>query len=329
MAEQAQAGRRRPGLTVAMIAAVVAGAIALVPWAFDLVTKRGSSLVYSVNSGPSVFSQGSYKKIMVLNVKNDGAGSVKNVFAQLSLSSGSIEQWEKQIPPGLRATEDIILNNYEIEVETLNEGESFQVSFLLTLQGRNIEPQFSVRGDEVIAKLSDDKIEADKSALPKIYVAAGTAFAVLVVIMATFRISSRGSSALEILSSRSDTELHRDILAYIFQRTSLPTMAHLVRRYGGELTFRGAADAVFAQGLSQNKKERQPYITALKCILLVENIADESLEIITRSLRNLDDTIQEDEITAIRSQSKRYSDGLTLRQNIDDLITKETEYSET
>lgn len=320
MAEQAQAGRGRSGLTVAIIAALVAGAVALVPWVYSLFTKREASLSYSVNSGPSVYSQGSFKKIMVLRVNNDGKGAVKNVFAQILLDVGIIEQTESQLPAGLRVVENQTENKYNIAVENLNEGEKFNISFLLELPNRHVEPSFAVRADDVIVGLSEDRLEDDKSKFTAIFGAGTSVIAVLIASM--FMMKTLKMSTRKLKFQWDDYDNH-DIMTYIFRRVSLPEMVDLVYRQGPKLTYRGIADALYFEGLKKNKNERQPYVTALKCILLVQNIADESVNIIIWVLQKLDSSISDDEISVIRSQATDIPDGVVLRQRIDESFAME------
>ena len=117
----------------------------------------------------------------------------------------------------------------------------------------------------------------------------------------------------------------QDALFYIPARLGLPEIANEMRLADAFLTYMRMADILLAYGLSGTDEEREKAILALKSLLLIKNVAEESLSSITRNLRLLSRTeVSDQQISVLRNTAVPVQKQLDLRARIDGLLAEQS-----
>ena len=141
----------------------------------------------------------------------------------------------------------------------------------------------------------------------------GAILASVSVFLMVILVFSGKSSFLKRLSGLSDRE---DNLYYIALRLNISELKEEIYKSNNKLTYMRASDFLMQIGKDQeNNKDK--CIRALKCLLLIRDIASWSKLIIKRNLKELDNTIDDKTIEEIEKVSKKISGIIDMRDAID------------
>lgn len=297
-------------------------------------TVKVPALTYSVSEGPMLPVRGEYKQIYLFEVRNTGSGVVESVVAQAALTEGTIDETAFQGSPGLRPLERKEPTLYEVEIPDLNEKEQFTVSLMLTLFNTNARPKFSVRGKGVVGELADERALGSQKTvvIPLIVGAMAAALGMILSVTPFLRklIKAPGITPLARVFYSTESTVgpfdRNELVAYIAARCGLGRESAALRFAPAEVTFRGAADYLLGEGLNVSGQERRAYCTALKCMLLIGEMTDESRDVVKRAIGLLvgDDKPEQLDAILLRAVDQESSPA-QLRDEIDRLVVEESD----
>jgi len=288
----------------------------------DFITTKQANLSYTVASGPPLQLQGSYKRIFSVSVQNNGRKEVLDAYASIEVRAGTIEEASYSASADMELNEKREDTRYKLIAPIINPKENFSISLLVSTISPEFSPQITVRGRGVTGSL---RSSASGGKFEILYLIAG-AVAALLGLISSMSPMVRRISAFTSASSRNPIFIpsastmgpfnRNELIAYILGLCSLNEHSRLIRFAPSEITYRGASDYVVSEALASQSAERNKYITALKCMLLLANISEDSIMVIVSALKSLENT-SDDEIKTLRSRALNpQKDPVKLRESI-------------
>lgn len=298
----------------AILPALIAGAFAVAPKLYDIVTEPKASLSFLSTAGPVVRLSSGVKQIVSTSVWNNGRRPLSDVKFILSPESDTTIEaatFEQTTGISYKVLENSTHTTYE--VPGLLPGEKFSVAVMLTAKEQVKLPQVSARSKETLGVTSEAQFQPKSSKIDF----AGAVLASLSVFSMAIALRKRiRSGGLPGIGGK------QDVLFFIPARLKLPEIANEMRLADTRLTYLRMADILLAHGLKSESDARDRTIMALKCMLLVEGIAESSLRVIEENLRILEeDGFSQDEVKLLRDRSVSVSDQAKLRKHINNFIT--------
>ncbi len=294
-----------------------------------LITTEEANLTYAVTSGPSLSLQGAHKRIFSVEVTNGGRKEVVDVSATMAFKGGVIEEASFAAQPGVQLIEDKKRSSYLLTAPMLNPREHFSVSLLASSPSPDFFPEIAVRGRGVNASVIDT---AGKDSKPILYLIVGSIAAFLGLL------TSVSPIARKVLGSVTVTYFARpfssfatavgpfdrnELVAYILGLCSLQDYSRQIRFSPSEISFRGAADYMALEGLGASEEGRRRFVTALKCMLLIDRINEDSVQVISSALKKLSG-LSDDSVKTLREKAIDSDlEPVRLREVIADLVQAE------
>lgn len=176
----------------------------------------------------------------------------------------------------------------------------------------------SVRSEEILGSIAETQVKQGSSNIDfaGALLASFSVFAMSIVL----RRKVRGGGLPSIGGKQ-------DVLFFIPARLKLPEIANEMRLADTNLTYLRMADILLAHGIESDGDIKDRTIKALKCMLLIEGIAENSIQIIKDNLKILEgDDFSQDEISLLREKSISVSSQSQLRKNINDYINSSAEF---
>ena len=288
---------------ITLVFTIVAGYITY------LLTNKQPNLSYSITSSPTLPTQGIFRRIFSLEVVNSGRKEVVNASAIIQIKNGKIEEIAYENSPGLIITEDRQSNSYLIKAATLNPKEKISVSVFATVPTSDFTPLIAVRGKGITGSLKKESENNSKKEI--VYILVGSIAALLGIITSISPLTRKliGTTSFPRIASaflRSRNNVgpfeRNELVAYILGSCLLKELSLMIRFAPSEITFRGAADFIASESLTADENNIQNYAMALKCMLLIEKINQESVNIIAAALKKISGTT-DSEIKTLRDDA--------------------------
>lgn len=303
----------------AVLPALIAGGFAIAPKLYDIATEPKASLSYTSTAGPAVRLSSGVKQIVSTTVWNDGKRPLSDVKLIITPGAGTeIEASTFEQTTGLSFEKLENENRTAYGVSGLLPGEKFSVAAMLTAQGEVNLPEVSIRSEEVLGSITETQIKPESSNIDfaGALLASFSVFAMSIVLGRKIR-----GGGLPSIGGK------QDVLFFIPARLKLPEIANEMRLADTNLTYLRMADILLAHGIESDGDIKTRTIKALKCMLLVEGIAESSIQIIKDNLKILEEEeFSQDEIKLLREKSISVSHQSKLRNNINDYITSSAEF---
>ncbi len=297
-----------------ILPAMVIGLFSLIPMFWNALTTPKAELTYSLTSGAILHTGTDYRTIVSANVSNSGKKSLSNVVAGMLLEDGEIEAYNIEAEGGLTPIIVAEEQNISFTIPKFHPNENYAVSLMLILPDAQSTPTFSLRSDEVLGKLAP-QITRNTDTSINLWGALLATFAAAIMVFGLLRNNMSPLDIFRIAGHKSD------ILSYIAARLQLPEVASRQLLAEESLTYLHAADILLSQGLLSSGKDRDNLIKALKCLLLIKNIANTSSEVIKNNIRILEgNDYSEEESTQLRMNSISVFHQLKLRNRINEYL---------
>lgn len=298
----------------AVLPALIAGVFSIAPKLYEIVTEPKASLQFLATAGPVVRLPSGVKQIISVSVWNGGRKPLGNVKLKLDAKPGTtIEASTLQQHTALSYKIADAPNSSTYEVAGLLPGEKFSVAAMLTSEVAIELPQVAARSNETLGVTSEVQLKPKSSKLD--FVGASLAsLSVLVMSLAlSFKVRSGGFPGIGG---------KQDVLFFIPARLELPEIANEMRLADTSLSYLRMADILLAHGLNSDGAARERAVTALKCLLLIQGIAERSLDVIKGNLRILEgEDFSQDEFDLLREKSVSVSEQEKLRERINGFIS--------
>lgn len=308
----------------AIAPALITGLFTIAPKLYEIATEQSSELTYSMIVGPEMQVQNGFQKIIAVTVENSGKKTLSNVAGTLTVADGAF--LSNEVEKSNTLPTEIAADNQHITlaIKKLHPHESFVISTLvLANRQRGMLPEFGIRSDEVlgIPKVSNPSATSFSKWLAPLLSALAVG---LVTFMFLF-------SRLAYDPSKADpsaaTVVKDGMLYYIAARLQLQRC--LDHWSNGGLTYHHFADLMLSHGLSGPPAERARTVMALKCLLLVKNMAPVSKAITVRNLNTLEGgAFDQNQIDAISSKAIELeatsASSIAIRDLIDNQINATT-----
>jgi hypothetical protein len=295
-------------IVYAIAPALIAGMFSIAPKLYDIIIEPRANLIYSILSGPQIAIDGTQQKIVSIKISNAGKGSLTQIKADLIIDGGSLAAYALTNSNGLDIREIKDKEHLTITIPKIHPSEEFSISALLKSNQFSIEPKFLLRSNESLGK-TEISPPPERSLFKTIQTAGiGT--------LTVFSVALFGLRKVKGIS----LSLREDAIFYIATKLNIaPAMAY-VSKSETELTYMRFADTLLAIVKTNNELYKDKVITGLKCLLLINDIADASLQIIVRNLRLLQEgEFDENQVLALRNKSVSSTNIITLRDMIDEL----------
>lgn len=303
----------------AVLPALIAGGFAIAPKLYDIATEPKASLSFTSTAGPVVRLSSGVKQIISTTVWNDGKRPLTDVKLIVSPEADTkIEASTFEQTTGLSFEELENENRTTYEVAGLLPGEKFSVAAMLTAQGEVKLPGVSVRSEEILGSIAETQVKQGSSNIDfaGALLASFSVFAMSIVL----RRKVRGGGLPSIGGKQ-------DVLFFIPARLKLPEIANEMRLADTNLTYLRMADILLAHGIESEDDIKDRTVKALKCMLLIEGIAESSIQIIKDNLKILEgDDFSQEEISLLREKSISVSSQSQLRKNINNYINSSAEF---
>lgn len=291
-------------------------------------TTQKATLFYSVSSGPTLSAQGQHRRIFSISVSNPGRKDVSDVSATIEFKQGSIEEVSYEKSTGVSVTETKGTQNYVLKAQSLNPDEHFSIALLAAVPSPEFKPDIAVRGKGVSGTTKDQGKKEEPIIL---YLLSGAIAAFLGLLTSISPLMRRilGRTAVPSLARafvRTGSAVgpfdRNELVAYILGLCSLFEHSRRIRFSPSETSFRGAADYIVSEAIAAPEEERPKFCLALKCMLLIKRINEESIHVISGALKKLSGA-EDDDVKQLRDSAiDPDSEPLKLRDTIADLIAK-------
>lgn len=296
----------------AIIPAIVAGAFSVAPTIYEQLSQPESHLAYSMTEGPCIGVDGKYRRIFSIRIVNSGKTILKHVVGQVLLQSGGIEGFNILEETGLKhksASNDSVIS---LEIEILHPGEDLTVSAMILSSVADESPTFTLRSDEVLGSVDSLNMDEEPGRLDSIgaILAGGSVFLMTIL---SFKIARR-----RIMGYGHKRE---DIVFHILVKLGLTSLSNELKFLDRRITYLRTSDVLLSHGLNGTDQDREAAIAGLKCILLINNISDDSIVIVIDNLKTLEgDSFSSDEVRAIREGSVTIGDAGLIRTRVAEFV---------
>ncbi|WP_425106201.1 hypothetical protein [Ancylobacter sp.] len=303
-------------LLFVIVPAFVAGFFSLAPKLYDEITRPTSILNYSVISGPGLPKGNDFQRIFAVVVANEGKTGLTDVTVRMRDPGGKIES--------IAVGENILMPQFEtgpdgglVRIPRMLPSERLTISAMTVAPNVESGLDVSVRSLEVLGGLVP-QVAADERPWLPLLGAALSALSVAItsmVIAVRMRTRVRGLMSLAIGSDRSELV---SLIAGLSGTFALDKEIFLTEH---EIRYVGLADALLIEGLRGDQNIKAQCIAALKAILLIANVAPESLSIVRGNLDELGEHLSEEEFGQVRAHAAGLSRA-DLRAEIVELLTR-------
>jgi hypothetical protein len=300
---------------LAIVPALIAGGFSIAPKLYDLVSEPRAELTYAINMGPDLVTDTLHQQIASIDVKNAGRKPLTEIEVIVRSAKGKLDAARIQNQSDLKTSLKSSPQATTVDVPRMLPAEHFSMSVMLSSEG---DPGFSIsaRSDEVLGVRASER--DDTSSFASEYLGSGLAGMSVFVMML---VAARRGISLGTLGGDKQDALH-----YIVARCQLPEIESALRLYGKFVTYLRMADILLAYGLRSTGDELTKTVNALKCLLLIKDMAKGSREIVVRNLRILQKTrFSEASVAAILKRSVPVHENLGLRDRIDEIIEHATD----
>ncbi len=291
----------------AIIPAIIAGIFAVAPKLYDEFTEPKARLIYDITRGPLLKEGSDFKSIFAIQVNNAGKRPLSSIFASIRTKS-KIAALNTFDETGLSPLVDLEFSPPNISVKTLHQNESFTISLMLISPNEDMGIEIVLRSNEVLGEKFEQP--SDKKGISSDLLSAITTSLAVFFMVITVMIRFRKGGSMPGMSYKQDT------LFYIAAKLNL---TNLVNSYGikeGSLTYMRFGDMLLSQGYLENQKSKA--ILALKAMLLIEHISENSQKLIIRNIELLEnENFSEEEIEILRSKAANMSPQYEFRNLID------------
>ena len=309
----------KASILVTLFGAVVGGVISFGPWILDRITAPKAEIEYRVLEGPPIPLQGEFKKTYVLNVRNTGSKEINSVVCVIRLNRGKIDEASHSETMGVKISEKRNGPEYVIEAQNLNPSETINLAVLYTVLSSDITPEVAVRGIGAVVKKAPEPNRNEQN-VSILTVMIGVLAAAIIPI---WFIRIRSVLGIGLAGGKSyDSGNRSENLQYIFGRLGLLDWFIAHARANDRISYRGVADNIAAQIDSVDADKRRTFLKAIKAILVIGNINENSRQVVKRAIRIIEkDKYSDDEIKMIESMMVK-GDPIKLRDNIDQVLSK-------
>lgn len=299
----------RKVLLYAIVPALIAGAFSFAPKLYDILTEPRAEITYETIVGPSLADSTGHKQIGTVVVRNSGKKPLSSITVSIAPKKGTIQAFQAQMLPTLRGTTSRTDQGLLSTVPALLPSEDFVLTFMMATPDGDAELVVAARSNEVKGEPAS-RDPAKKSAVSELIGAGSSALSVFVMVLLAIRMKGP-LGALAGLGGK------QDILYYIAARTRIPEL----RVLNTSLTYLRMADILLAHGLQGAAAEQAKAISALKCLLLIKDMADTSRSIIVRNIALLEgENFSQNEIDMLCAKGVEVTRALQLRALIDAFI---------
>lgn len=299
----------RHPLLVSIAGAIVAGLLALVPFAYQHVLQQRDVLIFKTTASPIIKATDGDKLIYVLSVENASKRLVEDIFISINIRNATISEVSHDYTAGASSDFEISNSLYNQKIASLNPGETFSISFLLEqVQQPLIDPATSIRAKGVPAAHIVEQFDNQEPFL----LSAGPAVAsMMFVYFLVFALVGR--KLVRRPNSRMVT------LNYILCATALHDA--LPFKVQSSTTYHMTADALYFEAQTHPDR-RHACIAALACLLIIGSLAVESRGIVERHLKKLLNQGDYDELIKVAKDHQSDADSMDVRDRIELIVQR-------
>lgn len=297
----------------AVIPAVIAGIFAIAPKLYDILTAPKAELSYQITRGP-ILAEGSIQKsIYAIEVRNDGKKPLSGIYSELN-TKNNIEAITTYQNTGLAPVVNKDKKPFSVSVDTLHPDESLSISLMVTSKDSEPSINFVIRSKEALGKqiIPTPPKKADPVDFASAIMAGLSVFVMSLVLF------GRGKKGLPLPLLLDKPH----ILFYIAARLGFTEIVEKYELDQGNITYLRFGDLLLSIGLSGDAQKKKDAIQGLKCLLLIDRIADRSRDLIERNIKILEgDDFSHDELNLIKAKVGKMSDQTALRDLIDEYVS--------
>ena len=298
---------RKKTILYAIVPAIIAGIFAVSPKLYDELTEPQAVLEYDISKGPILNTDSGYKSIYSIRVSNNGKKPLTEINALIK-NNGTIEAINTYENTGLSPT--IKDTPTTVTVKTLHPGESFTISLMLVTPNNSNQLDFILRSKEILGTLFKPD---DAGRTKKLDICSGIASALSVFIMALYFMSrAKGGKSLGPFNTHKT-----DILFYIAAKYGFTDIVKQLGINEENVTYLRFGDMLYATAILDESDIRKNAIMALKCMLLIEKMAETSRKLIIRNIKNLENDFSNEEILFLGKKASSISNLIELRESVD------------
>ena len=299
-------------LLYALIPALIAGFFSVLPKLYDIAVEPKAELTYLVTNGPEIQASDSFQRIISITIKNSGKRYLTKISADLIINNGVIQAYKlydlKGLEPKVSSASDIL----KIELQKMHPNEQFVISALLSSNKNNINPDFTLRSDEILGTINKNPDSKKDNSISGGILTGAAVFIMAIIFMG--RISKSGYA------------YKQDFLFYIVARLRLTEISKRLELDDSSFTYLRMADILLIYGLSC--EDRTKFIIALKSLLFIKDMASVSREIVISNIKTLEgDKYNQDEINNLLSKSVATGKIIDFRKLVDEIVEKENSQS--
>ena len=261
-----------------------------------LIVTKEPGLAFTVSGGPTLESPDGAVAIFVVAVRNPGRKEVENLKARIEIPEGLLNQATYSASPGVAVSEATGPKSYGLDVRTLNPSEEVTLSAMVTTPDPDVPPIISVRGKGIVAEQEAPGQRPERQQL--VFLLAGALSALLGLTTSMFTLTNRfrrhlpgilaGVPRRALSSGRQIGPFDRnEDVALVLEIVGLREEAAAFRFAPSECSYRGAGDFLHGRATSAPPDEQRRFLSALKALLLIKNLTEDSRLIIERAVRGL------------------------------------------
>lgn len=284
----------------------------VLPKLYDIAVEPKAELTYLVTNGPEIQASDSFQRIISITIKNSGKRYLTKISADLIINNGVIQAYKlydlKGLEPKVSSASDIL----KIELQKMHPNEQFVISALLSSNKNNINPDFTLRSDEILGTINKNPDSKKDNSISGGILTGAAVFIMAIIFMG--RISKSGYT------------YKQDFLFYIVARLRLTEISKRLELDDSSFTYLRMADILLIYGLSC--EDRTKFIIALKALLFIKDMASVSREIVISNIKTLEgDKYNQDEINNLLSKSVATGKIIDFRKLVDEIVEKENSQS--
>ncbi|RNJ49488.1 hypothetical protein [Methylocystis hirsuta] len=304
--------------------ALIAGFFSIAPKLYDELTRPVTKLSYSLIVGPTLETNGTYRRIFSVSILNAGKTILNNVSAGLHLTKGQIET---ATPERNDLKAELIANktDAQLNISRMLPDEKLTVSMMAVSNAGPPVLDVGLRSAEVLGTLvetaRDSKTENRLLAYGAILSGMSVALmsgGLLISVRSLLRSPSR-SGLVSVLFNRPRRK--SDLITLIIGMSQAFPVPDDILLREHDVTYARTADTFLIHGLAGNAAKRRRCILGLWSLLLIEGISDDSIAIVRQNLSHLGVGLTNPEFDALRKRANSFSYA-QLRQEIMNLFAE-------
>ena len=271
-------------LALILVSGVAAGLAGFAgQFAVNYITSKQPKLVYWIEKGPSLEEQGRQYRIYEVEIRNVGKKGVEQVLAMLKVPNGEIERFAHDTSPGVQMLNSFDSSSVTINAEELNENEWIRIKVNLVLDQAK-DPNIFVRGKGIVGSFVQGLPEDDRATSAwgvSVVAAALSAMAVLSFIVYSINIRSLIIRRFPIIKAH-------EVVQYILANLQLSGLALKISLTRRKTTYLHVADLIVSAAQKSSDQDKKRYIAALKCMLVVKEIDQRTIQMIIVFIKSLE-----------------------------------------